>query len=200
MTRTAFLDRDGTINREVDYLDSPDRLELLPGAREALHLLRDAGFRIVVLTNQSGIARGRYGERDLARIHERLHEGLDRLPLAYLHCPHHPSPGSGADPGYVRECTCRKPKGGLLREAASMLGAFGVQPDGGVVIGDSARDVLMADRFDMTRILVRSGKPIDAQRATLRERGVTVDHEAADLKAAVTWLLGQRRRAECERG
>ena len=140
MPRTAFLDRDGTINRDVDYCGSPDRLELLPGAAEAIRRLANAGYRCVVTTNQSGIARGMFSQRDLARVHEALHRQLGGVPLAYLHCPHHPDV-KGGDPGYRRSCSCRKPLPGLLHEATTLLGSLGVSLDDAVVIGDSARDL-----------------------------------------------------------
>lgn len=188
MTRTAFLDRDGTINRDVDYCGSPDHLELLPGAADAIGRLAAAGYRCVITTNQSGIARGYFTQRDLARVHETLHDQLGRIPLAYLHCPHHPD-ADGGDAGYRRDCTCRKPLPGLLHEATSMLGALGVTLDGAVVVGDSARDLLMADGLPVQKVLVRSGKPIAAQRELLQEAGCAPDYECADLAAAVDWLL-----------
>lgn len=194
MTATVFLDRDGTLNREVDYLREPDQLQLLPGARDAVRRLADAGYRIVITTNQSGIARGYLDERALARIHARLHTELERRPLAYLHCPHHPAPtGDGVDRGYARACDCRKPGAGLLHRAADMLRSFGIAlgPDC-AVIGDSARDVLMATGLPLRRLLVRSGKPITDQRRTLADAGANVDHEAEDLAAAVDWLLATR--------
>jgi len=191
VTRTAFLDRDGTINREVDFCGSPDQLELLPGVRDAIHRLDAAGYRIVITTNQSGIARGYYTQRDLARVHEALHQQLDRVPLAYLHCPHHPDLDGrdDGDLGYRRACACRKPGAGMLHEAVALLGPFGVRLQDAVVIGDSARDLLMADGLPIQKILVRSGKPIAAQRQQLQAAGCHPDHECADLPAATTWLL-----------
>ena len=188
MSRTVFLDRDGTINREVDYCSAPEQLELLPDAARAIRRLVDAGFRCVVTTNQSGVARGFFSERELARVHESLHVMLDRLPLAYLHCPHHPEP-DGGDPGYARPCACRKPGAGLLHEARTLLGPFGVSLEGAVVIGDSARDLLMARDLPVQRVLVRSGKPYVEQRAQLLEAGCAPHHECDDLAAAVEWLL-----------
>lgn len=188
MSKTVFLDRDGTINREVGYCGSPERLELLPGAREAVQQLAEHGYRIIITTNQSGIARGLYGQRDLARVHEALHQQLGCLPFAYLHCPHHPD-ALGGDATYVRDCSCRKPKPGLMHEARDLLHGFGVAFDQAVVIGDSARDLLMARDIPAVRILVASGKPVAEQRSKLAQANCPPDHEAADLRAAVTWLL-----------
>ncbi|MEO6596380.1 MAG: HAD-IIIA family hydrolase [Planctomycetota bacterium] len=186
MKRTAFLDRDGTLNREVSFVSQREQLEVLPGVVPALHRLHDAGYHIVVVTNQSGIASGLYSECDLARIHELLHERLDHLPLAYLHCPHHPDGGHG----YGGPCDCRKPLAGLLHQARTLLGrAFDVQFDGAVLIGDSARDLLMARGLPLTTIHVHSGKPAGPEREAMRAAGFTPDFEAADLAAAVHWLL-----------
>lgn len=184
MTQAVFLDRDGTLNRDVDFVRSPADLEVLPGAKQALHRLDDSGHRIVVVTNQSGVARGYFDEAMLARVHAELHERLDRLPLAYLHCPHLPDGGRG----YGGACACRKPAPGLLLQARELLG---VELAGGVLIGDSARDLLPARGFGMTTIHVRSGKPFAAEQAALRAEGFAPDHEAEDLAAAVDWLLAR---------
>jgi D-glycero-D-manno-heptose 1,7-bisphosphate phosphatase len=186
VTRTVFLDRDGTLNREVGFVTSPAELDVLPGARAAVRRLHGAGFRVVVVTNQSGIARGLYGERELAAVHARLHRELDELPLGYLHCPHHPD----GEHGYGGACGCRKPGAGLLHQARALLGeSFGVAFAGGALIGDSARDVLMARGLPLVTVLVRSGKPVEPERAALRAAGVAPDHEADDLTGAVDWLL-----------
>lgn len=184
MTRTVFLDRDGTLNREVGFVRHTDQLEVLPGVVEAVRRLDEAGFRIVVVTNQSGVARGLYDERDLARVHAELHRRLLHLPVAYLHCPHHPD---GAH-GYGGPCECRKPGAGLLHQAREVLG---IEFAGGALIGDSARDVLMARGLPLTTIYVHSGKPAHGELAALTAAGFTPDREAADLPAAVDWLLGR---------
>jgi D-glycero-D-manno-heptose 1,7-bisphosphate phosphatase len=181
--RTVFLDRDGTLNAEVGFVAQPAQLRVLPGARDAVRRLDGAGFRIVVVTNQSGIARGLYTQRDLAAVHRALHEALDGLPEAYLHCPHLPEGGHG----YGGACACRKPAAGLLHQARELLGIDFV---GGALIGDSARDLLMARGLPLRTVLVRSGKPADAQRAALRDAGFPPDFEAPDLHAAVDWLCG----------
>ncbi len=188
MRRTAFLDRDGTVNRDVDYCRSPEQLELLPGAADAISRLAAANFQCVIVTNQSGVARGFLTEDGLARIHAALHQQLGGVPIAYLHCPHHPEQVAG-DPGYCRVCACRKPAPGLLHQACDLLAPFGVTLEGGVVIGDSARDLLMGQGLPVQKVLVRSGKPIEEQRQLLDAAGCHPDHECNDLAAAVDWLL-----------
>lgn len=185
MRRTVFLDRDGTLNREVGFVTRVEQLDVLPGAADAVRRLDEAGYRIVVVTNQSGIARGLYTENDLAAIHAALHERLHGLPAAYLHCPHHPDGGHG----YGGECACRKPAAGLLHQARELLG---VEFAGGALIGDAARDLLMARGLPLTTVQVHSGKPFAAERAALVRDGFTPDHDAADLAAAVDWLLRRR--------
>jgi len=182
---TVFLDRDGTLNREVGFVTAPERIELLPGTAEALQRLVDHGHRLVVVTNQSGIARGLYEERTLAAIHARMHHELGELVSAWLHCPHLPD---GAH-GYGHDCACRKPGAGLLHQARELLG---LDFAGGALIGDSARDVLMANGLPLRTVLVHSGKPADGERAKLHAAGFRPDHEAADLPAAVDWLLAAR--------
>jgi len=155
----VFLDRDGTINREVDFLARPRELELLPGSAEAIARLNERGFAVVVVTNQSGIARGLLDEARLADIHARLEAALaehgarlDRI----LFCPHHPSAGR---PPYRRRCDCRKPAPGLLRRAIAELR---LDPRASWVVGDSARDVQAGAALGIRGILVESGKEIGA--------------------------------------
>ncbi len=184
MSRVVFLDRDGTLNTERGFVARPEQLEVLPGAVAAVQRLHEAGHRLVVVTNQSGIARGLYREADLAAVHEQLHRALGGRILAYLHCPHLPDGGHG----YGFACACRKPGAGLLHQARELL-----QLDfaGGAVVGDSARDLLMARGLPLRTVLVHSGKPAAGERAALLAAGGRVDHEAADLAAAVDWLLEQ---------
>lgn len=185
MSRPAvFLDRDGTVNVERDFVRHPDEVELLPGAHDAIRALRDAGYRIVVVTNQSGIARGYLDEPTLARIHAKLDAALEGLVDAWFHCPHHPD--TGIVPGYVRPCTCRKPGDGLLRRAAELLD---LDLTRSWIVGDSARDVLAGRDLPVRSVLVRSGKPIEAQRETLREAGVAPDAETSDLATAARVIL-----------
>lgn len=182
MSRAVFLDRDGTLNAEVGFVTAPDQLRILPGTAAALHRLRAAGFVLVVVTNQSGIARGLYGEADLARVHERMHRELDGLCAAYLHCPHHPDEVGP----YGGDCACRKPKSGLLHEARHLLG---VAFEGSYLVGDSARDLRMAAGLPIQGVYVRSGKPAERELAALAAAGVRPAAEVADLPAAVDWIL-----------
>ena len=127
---TVFLDRDGTINvkaPEGDYVKSWDEFEFLPGAADAVRALRNSGRRVVVVTNQRGIALGRMTEDDLADIHERMLEATGPVDAVY-HCPH--------DEG---ECDCRKPLPGMLERAAAEVP--GVDLANAVIVGDSESDM-----------------------------------------------------------
>jgi D-glycero-D-manno-heptose 1,7-bisphosphate phosphatase len=127
----ALIDRDGTIIVDKVYLSDPDGIEFAPGAIEGLRLLRDAGFELVLITNQSGIARGYFDAARLEQIHDRLQSMLAaedlRLKAIYV-CPHGPDDG----------CDCRKPAPGMVKSAMRELG-FG--PDEAVLIGDSDADM-----------------------------------------------------------
>jgi histidinol-phosphate phosphatase family protein len=184
VTRTVFLDRDGTLNAEVGFVRSPAQLQLLPGVPAALQRLHRHGFRLVVVTNQSGIARGLYDEAGLARIHAAMHAATGGVIAAYLHCPHLPDGGHG----YGGACNCRKPAAGLLHQARELLG---VGFAGSTIIGDSARDLLMAKDLPLQKILVHSGKPVAQELATLQAAGLAPDVEVPDLVAAVDWLLAR---------
>ena len=109
MERVIFLDRDGTVNEEVNYLYRPEDLRLIPGTADAIRLLREQGFRIVVVSNQAGVARGYYAEADVDALHGYMN-GLLRKDGAeidhFFYCPHHPEHGIGP---YRRQCRCRKP-------------------------------------------------------------------------------------------
>ena len=154
----VFLDRDGTLVMEVDGLSSPDRLELLPGAAEAVRELNHRGFRTVVVTNQPVIAKGFCTEADVAVIHRKLetllgreHAFLDRI----YYCPHHPQKGfAGERPELKISCECRKPKPGMLLQAARELN---LDLPGAWLIGDSTTDVETARNAGVTSVLVRTG-------------------------------------------
>ena len=151
-----FLDRDGTLNREVEgALCRPEQLEFLPGAVEALRKIQAAGRAAVVLTNQSAIARGWMTHYELERVHAAL---LDRLAAegvrveGILHCPHL---DSGGLPPYHRSCACRKPAPGLLLEAAAL---WNLDLSRSWVIGDALRDLAAGAALGVRGILVRTGK------------------------------------------
>ena len=180
LRRAAFLDRDGTIMVERGFLADPTGVELIAGAAGALRALRDAGYALVVVTNQSGIARGYYGLQDFRAVQARLEELLAeegiRLDGVYL-CPHHPDFGE--------PCDCRKPRTGLYRQAADELG---LDLAHSLFIGDRLSDVQAAHQLGGTGILLRTGYG-DAIAADLPPGGANSALTVLDSLAEVgTWL------------
>lgn len=177
--KLVVLDRDGVINRDSSaYIKRPSEWHALPGSLEAIGRLTRYGFRVVVCTNQSGLARGLFDRADLARIHGRMDNAIrgagGRLAGIFV-CPHGPADG----------CLCRKPQPGLLQAVASRLG---VSLDGVPVIGDSARDLEAARRAGARPMLVLTGNG----QKTLRAHH-TVEEYYSDLAAAVEELIREGR-------
>ncbi len=140
----VFLDRDGLICRDVHYLRRPEDFELLPGAAEGIRRLNGLGVRVIVATNQSGIARGYFTEEDLRRIHERMERELGERGArvdAIYYCPHHPDEG----------CSCRKPRTGMLERAAR---DFGLDLRRCFIVGDRKLDLEAGKNAGCTKILV----------------------------------------------
>jgi D-glycero-D-manno-heptose 1,7-bisphosphate phosphatase len=188
----VFLDRDGTIVREVEYLARPEQLALLPGAAEGMRRLREAGYRgyrgyrLVIVTNQAGVARGYFDEDDVRRVHERLREMLREQGAdvdAVYYCPHHPQ-GQGA---YRRECPCRKPGTGMFERAARELGLDLARS---VVVGDKVTDLLPGVELGCRTVLVRTGYGQSLLDAGALD-DVPVDHVSDDLLDTAEWVLSQ---------
>lgn len=191
MKRAAvFLDRDGTLVDELGFLTRADGLRLLPGAAEGVRLANEAGLATIVVTNQSGIARGLLTEQDLAEIHRRLTEELARGGArldAILHCPHHPDEG---EPPLRRACDCRKPAPGLLLEAARR---YDLDLGASWIVGDGVRDLEAGRAADLAGgILVLTGKGREEWRAVPPVERARI-RTAPDLPAAVRALLDQGR-------
>ncbi len=179
-----FLDRDGVVVEEVEYLRRVEDLRLLPGAAAAIRRMNQGGVPVILVTNQSGVARGLLNEDRLGEIHAALSgmlaaEGA-RLDGLY-YCPHHPTAGAG---DYTMDCDCRKPKPGMLLRAAREL-EFELRLS--ALIGDSKRDIAAARAAGCAAaILVLTGHGA-AQSAQPGQP----DHTAADIAAALDWLAGR---------
>ena len=176
---TVFLDRDGTLNRDSGYVTTPDALVLFPGVVEALARLNRAGVRVVVITNQSGIARGLLDNSTLEQIHDRLRALLEAggasLDAIYV-CPHAPDEG----------CACRKPGTALAERAVADLG---LDLSGAYMVGDQKRDMDMARGVGAKSLLVTTG-PTSAQAlADLQAEGRQPDYVASGLIEAVEWII-----------
>lgn len=154
MDKVIFLDRDGTINEEVNYLYRPEDLVLLPGAAEAIRLLRDNGYKIVVVTNQAGVARGYYTCQDVERLHEYLNERLKKQGAwvdHFFYCPHHPVYGIGE---YKKKCDCRKPGTGMFKMAERY---YQIDKGSSYMIGDKLLDLEAGLHYGVKGILAGTG-------------------------------------------
>ena len=184
LSPAAFLDRDGTIIEEVGYLDRPERLELFPWSSSAIRALNRAGIRVVMVSNQSGIARGFFDEATVERLHARLAEQLAAGGATidgYYYCPHHPD---GKVAAYARVCDCRKPGRGLVDRAVRELG---VDPRRSFAVGDRWLDVALARTVGARGILVRTGYGLTEEQRP--PKGLAADVVVDNLVEAVSWML-----------
>jgi D-glycero-D-manno-heptose 1,7-bisphosphate phosphatase len=182
----VFIDRDGTLTEEVGYVNHPTRLRLLPRSAEAIRRLNAAGVPAVVVTNQAGIARGYFTEDVLhavtGELRAQLAQAGARLDGVYV-CTHHPREG---EPPYRAACECRKPKAGLLLQAAEELK---LDLGRSVMVGDKASDLEVAPRVGARSVLVLTGYGLGEWEYQRDRFPVAPDHVASDLLDAVEWAL-----------
>lgn len=181
--RAAFLDRDGTLIEDAHYLSRPEQVKLIPGAADAIRRLNEAGIAVVVVTNQSGIARGMFTEDDYERVAERVRvlfrEAGATLDAAY-HCPHHPA--------ITGTCDCRKPGLGMYEQATEELS---LDPKRSLFVGDRWRDAAPGIALGGRAILVVGPETPPAD----RERAERDAETAGSLGEAVTRYLAWERTA-----
>jgi D-glycero-D-manno-heptose 1,7-bisphosphate phosphatase len=172
----VFLDRDGTVIEEKNYLSRVEDISFIAGTEKAIARLSQAGFKVVVISNQSGVARGYFPESTVRNIHQAMQEHLKEYGThidAFYYCPHHPDDG----------CPCRKPKTALLERAAQDMG-LSLR---GVMVGDQWSDLAAARSASLASILVRTGYG----EKTLAENKIDADFVAANLAEAVEWILSK---------
>jgi D-glycero-D-manno-heptose 1,7-bisphosphate phosphatase len=186
MRPTVFLDRDGVLNQKMpedDYVKRVEELRLLPGVPEAVRRLSDSGMRLIITTNQRGIARGRFTEADLHGIHERMLSALApaRIDAIYF-CPHD-----------AEQCDCRKPAVGLFRRARAEHPEIDLTAS--LVVGDSLADLQAAEAIGSRAILIARGARREELLQAASLRGLPVIAAAPSLLAAVPLILqpGDRR-------
>lgn len=183
---TVFLDRDGTLIEEVGYLSHLDRIVLYPWSIESVKLLNRAGFKVVVVTNQAGVARGLFDEDFIDEAHRFLDQKFGdggAMIDKFYYCPHHPEASVEA---YRCECDCRKPKAGMLWKAAQELQ---LELSHSFVIGDRLSDLRLGPAVGAKSVLVRTGYGETTARELTDD--VEVDYTAPELMTAVAWILRQ---------
>jgi len=171
--KAVFLDRDGTIAKDVHYCCRPEDLEIFPTVPEAIKLLNENDFKVVVITNQSGIARGYFTEETLARIHQKMEDELKKHGArvdAIYYCPHHPDDG----------CECRKPKTALFLQAANELD---IDLRSSYVVGDMQIDIDAGKALGCKAVLVTTGPQ------GRNSISVPLEHVADSLLEAAKWIL-----------
>lgn len=191
MQPVIFLDRDGTINEEVNYLHRPEDLRILSGVPEAIRLFNEHGYQVVVVTNQAGVARGYYREEDVENLHRYLNEQLKPYGAHidhFFYCPHHPEHGIGE---YKQLCHCRKPETGLFERAEEFIQ---VDKEKSYMIGDKLIDVEAGHNYGVRGILVGTGygsqiyEELNREYQTAKEEK-PYDFYAEDLMGAARYIL-----------
>ncbi len=173
----VFLDRDGTIIEEKDFINSPDEIEFIPGSIEGIRTIRKLGYKIIVISNQSGIGRGILTEKMVKEINDSFIQQLRErdAPIDALYfCPHHPDD----------DCNCRKPKAGMISRAVA---EHKLELEKAVIIGDKLSDIEMGKRIGAKSILVLTGYG-RREREKLPDTTVNPDFIADDLLGAAKWL------------
>ena len=196
-TKAVFLDRDNTLIADPGYINHPDQVNLLEGVPEALIELKALGYKLVVVTNQSAVARGIVTEAVLDEIHHRLEEllaeknaSLDRI----YYCPYHPE---GVVPEYTKESDCRKPAPGMFQKAAAEMDLDLSQS---WCIGDSFQDVEAGQRAGCKTILIKKPSHQKSSGTSLSIKTITADYEAINIKEAVNIIKKYLRSSSTNQG
>ena len=192
MRSAVFLDRDGVLIKDVHLLTRAGDVRVLPGVPRALAELREAGFKLIVVSNQTVIARGLMDEVEMLKFQRHIGQLIELAggpPLdAFYFCPHHPR---ATLPGYRRDCECRKPKPGLFLEAAR---EHAVDLRSSFAVGDRITDVIAGARAGCRTVQVETGKHLAPPIETGEPLDLTIEpnHTCADLPAAARWILEQK--------
>jgi len=190
----VFLDRDGTINEEVGYMDSIDKLKLFANTAEAIRLINESGMKAVVMTNQSGVAKGYFTEEFVRTVHERIQEMLRERGAfidAFYYCPHHQTEGIGV---YLQSCACRKPAAGMLIEASKELD---IDLPRSYTVGDMLKDIQVARTVGAKGILVKTGYGLNTIEKDLASDSSEIcqpSYIAEDILDAVKWIMKDRKK------
>lgn len=187
--RAVFLDRDGTINRDVGFPNSFKLIDIYPYSFDAVRKINEAGLLAVITTNQSGIGRGLIEEEDLHDIHQQIKDSFLRQNAYFdgiYYCPHYVA---SANPKYRKDCSCRKPNPGMAKQAASDLN---IDTTHSYMVGDKVEDILFGLNIKAKPILVLTGFGQESL-PKLRQRSPGPAFVASDLFDAVNWIIKQER-------
>jgi D-glycero-D-manno-heptose 1,7-bisphosphate phosphatase len=185
----VFIDRDGTVNEQMGYINHISRFVLLPGSAEAIRLLNRHQYLAIIVSNQSGVARGYFPIELVHEVHGYMERSLRREGAVLdgiFFCPHYPG---GKVPEYSKACDCRKPRTGLIEEASRQ---FAIDMPGSYVIGDRCTDMELAGNSGLKGILVKTGYGLGDLKYVLPNHPHQPFHVAEDLLDAVRWIVQRR--------
>ena len=194
--RAVFLDRDGTINRDVGYPNSYDMVEIYPYSFASIRKINEAGLLSIIVTNQSGIGKGFIEEKNLQDIHRKLRQDFAKQKVTIdgiYYCPHYEY---SEIPEYRKACDCRKPNLGMARQAVQ---DFRIDTAKSYMVGDKVEDILFGMNIHATSILLLTGFG-QKSLSKLKEMGVDPAHVAETLKEAVDWILERERERKRDAG
>lgn len=187
MKRPAvFIDRDGTINEQMGYVNHISRFVLLPGTAEGIRLLNRHQYLAIIVSNQSGVARGYFPMELIDRVHAHMKDLLAKEGAnidGIFFCPHYPR---GNVPEYSVECDCRKPRTGLVQKACE---EFDIDMKNSYVIGDRCSDIELAERSNLQGIMVTTGYGLGDIEYVLPHKPFKPRHIAKDLLHAIRWII-----------
>lgn len=188
--RAVFLDRDGTINKDVGYPNSFSLIEIFPYSFKAIRKINEAGLLAVIVTNQSGIGRGLIVEKDLHDIHQKLKEAFAEHSAHFdgiYYCPHY---RFSSVPQYRKNCQCRKPKSGMALHAVAELN---IDINNSYMVGDKVEDILFGVNIQASPILILTGFG-QKSLLELKKKGVIPAYVAQNLLDAVNWILQREKK------
>jgi D-glycero-D-manno-heptose 1,7-bisphosphate phosphatase len=165
LNKAIFFDRDGTLNEDIGYLFEFEKFKWIDGAIDTIKFCNENNYLAIVITNQSGVARGFYTEADIRKLHERMNEDLKKYKARiddFFYCPHHPN---AVIEKYRIDCECRKPKSKMLEDAC---GKYNIDKSKSLMIGDSIRDVECAENAGIRGILFEGGNLFSTFRSIFR--------------------------------
>lgn len=187
----VFIDRDGTINEQLGYINHLSRFVILPGVSEAVRLLNKNNWWAIIVSNQGGVARGYYPIELVEEIHAFLKSSLKEQGATIdgiFFCPHHPA---GILPEYSSECDCRKPETGLIDRAREV---FDIDMSSSYVVGDRHVEIELASRLNLKGVLVKTGYGLGEIEYIIPEKRLKPHHVAEDLLDAVKWILNEEKK------